>query len=1308
MEILDGYWKDKLTLFSKTSVDYVFDKLVEQGSIQTYQNVIDGIKKGENNPWQESMLLETIRAASDFLLVEDKNSDYYKNMVERIDGYIDVIYQASMTSETGHLSTHAMAYAPGLHFDANGNANWYHEAYNFGCLCESAVHYYQATGDTKLLYVACRFAEYLVDNYGYGLTADGEKKINMVCAHSIAEEALLTMYQLLNGNEELITKIENTDTRYILDIDPDDYADLVKFWIENHGNYDNRINNTSYGVYAQDAQYYFDQDKGVGHAVRANLYYTGIAAAGLEFMDYTYLESVDRIVTNIVDKQMYITGAVGAIGANEAYGDNYVLPTDGYAETCAASAFGFANQYLLKAFGQSKYADIVETEMYNGVLGSAGLDGKTFSYVNPLNTSKNARWSWHSCPCCPPMILKFYSQLQTYIYAYTDDSVYINQFVDSKATLDNGVTVTQQTDMPWGGTTTLTIGNKATELHLRVPAWAADGNISVKVNDKAVDVSADANGYIVLDVNAGDVVVYELPLTAKRVYANENVAACEGKVALTYGPIVYCLETVDNPGGASSSIDFAGGIPNDAVLTATYNEDLLGGVVTISTVGETASGTQANYTAVPYYARANRGAAGSFVWINEEVVPSGISAKDYLASCTSIREIGQSPTAAFDGNSETKWTAGNSVDVQYLLVDLGEEMDIGKVTATFGSTQAWRFNVLYSNDTETWTTFDDFSENLNAEQEFTATGEAKARYVALEFLETPVGYISIHEMQVFAPDGTTNLALNKMCGASSCFNNGESPFALVDGLLGTRYVANGVSKPQSVTMDMGEKVDITGMTINFEKETDWTYNIQVSDDGKTWTTYYEETYRCTDREITKSGSGRYVKFEITATTGRVWACAWELDIHTATEPESVMSRLKNHANNDAADKAAAKTVTDQIAALGAITSLDQKSDVEAARTAYDNLTEEQKAYVTNLDVLTAAEAKITELQAAADKEAADKAAAETVTDQIAALGAITSLEQKSDVEAARTAYNNLTEDQKGYVTNLVVLTAAEAKITELQAAADKEAADQAAADEVEALIDAIGRVTIGSKQKIKAARDAYDALTDTQKAMVDNYDVLVAAEASYRKQMIALGATIAGGAASEPAAEFPFVDVPVTAWYYDEVKEAWENDLIDGMNEKQYMPDNTLTVAQAIKLAAALHQMYYKGEVTLTNGVYNWYDSYVDYAVANRIIEAKYDNYTLAQMNTSISREEFVHIFFGAMNMDAYYACNSVAANAIPDVKMNDTFADEIYTFYRAGILTGSDAKGTFNPESSIKRSEVAAILIRMYDTNARQSISLS
>ena len=201
---------------------------------------------------------------------------------------------------------------------------------------------------------------------------------------------------------------------------------------------------------------------------------------------------------------------------------------------------------------------------------------------------------------------------------------------------------------------------------------------------------------------------------------------------------------------------------------------------------------------------------------------------------------------------------------------------------------------------------------------------------------------------------------------------------------------------------------------------------------------------------------------------------------------------------------------------------------------------------------------------------------------------------------------------------------------------------------------------------------------------------------------------IVGGDAIAPIVKFPFTDVPANAWYYDEVKEAWENDLIDGMTATEYKPDNTLTVAQAIKLAAALHQMYFDGKVTLENGAPNWYDSYVDYAISNGIIEVKYDNYTNAQMNAAISREEFVHIFFGAMSEGNYYACNYVADNAIPDVKMGDAFASEIYTFYRAGILTGSDAQGTFNPDSSIKRSEVAAILIRMYDANARQAVTLS
>ena len=188
-------------------------------------------------------------------------------------------------------------------------------------------------------------------------------------------------------------------------------------------------------------------------------------------------------------------------------------------------------------------------------------------------------------------------------------------------------------------------------------------------------------------------------------------------------------------------------------------------------------------------------------------------------------------------------------------------------------------------------------------------------------------------------------------------------------------------------------------------------------------------------------------------------------------------------------------------------------------------------------------------------------------------------------------------------------------------------------------------------------------------------------------------------------AKFPFTDVPSNSWYYSSVKAAWENDLIDGVTANEFKPNATLTVAQTIKLAAALHQLGRTGEVSLKNGGANWYDSYVNYAVTNGIIEQDYAAYTKAQMNAPVTRGEFVHIFHGAE--EAYKAINTVADNAIPDVKTTDKFAPEIYEFYRAGILTGSDAKGTFHSASTIKRSEAAAILLRMFEASARKTITL-
>ena len=189
------------------------------------------------------------------------------------------------------------------------------------------------------------------------------------------------------------------------------------------------------------------------------------------------------------------------------------------------------------------------------------------------------------------------------------------------------------------------------------------------------------------------------------------------------------------------------------------------------------------------------------------------------------------------------------------------------------------------------------------------------------------------------------------------------------------------------------------------------------------------------------------------------------------------------------------------------------------------------------------------------------------------------------------------------------------------------------------------------------------------------------------------------------ASKFPFRDVPASAWYYDAVKSAWEVQLIDGVTSTEFRPDANMTVAQAIKLASALHQMTQYGKVTLRNGAPNWYSTYVSYAIDSGLIESTYGNYTAAQMNSPVTRAEFVHIFHAAV--DDLRGMNTVTDNAIPDVKTGDAFATEIYDFYRAGILTGSDVNGTFHPADTIKRSEVAAILIRMYDSSARKSIAL-
>ena len=191
---------------------------------------------------------------------------------------------------------------------------------------------------------------------------------------------------------------------------------------------------------------------------------------------------------------------------------------------------------------------------------------------------------------------------------------------------------------------------------------------------------------------------------------------------------------------------------------------------------------------------------------------------------------------------------------------------------------------------------------------------------------------------------------------------------------------------------------------------------------------------------------------------------------------------------------------------------------------------------------------------------------------------------------------------------------------------------------------------------------------------------------------------------AEFVGNMPFVDVPASAWYADAVRDAWANGLIDGVDATHFEPDGSLTVAQAIKLAAALHQRIENGTVTLKNGS-PWYRSYLEYAVEHGVIEESYLGYSAAALNAPVQRAEFAHILYGAAK--PYAAINEIGANALPDVKTGDRYADEIYTLYRAGVLNGSDRSATFYPTSLIRRSEAAAILIRAFDEEARRTLTL-
>ncbi|MDZ7936031.1 MAG: glycoside hydrolase family 127 protein [Emticicia sp.] len=405
------------------------------------------------------------------------------------------------------------------------------------------------------------------------------------------------------------------------------------------------------GAYWQDNIPVTQQTEALGHSVRAGYLYAGMADVASMTNNLEYLTALNKVWDNAFGKKTYITGGLGQAGNWEGFGPDYELSNHAaYCETCAAISSVYWNHRMFMMYGDSKYIDILERTLYNGLISGIGLDGKSFNYENPMEynyqkgklSGENQRKPWFGCSCCPTNICRFMPSIPSYVYAQKDSRVYVNLFMSNTTTLDvlpkESVTISQKTEYPWDGMVDISVepANKngvKFSLHVRVPGWARDEAFptdlyrykdksadkpSINVNGQIVNYSLE-NGYAIIDRvwKKGDNVMMILPMKVKQVVANEKVKDNIGKIAIERGPIVYCAEFVDNNGLTSNLI-----VSDSQSFTSAYQSNLLNGVMTlrgsanalkIDNNSSVSTQTQP-LVLIPYYARSNRGQGEMRIW----------------------------------------------------------------------------------------------------------------------------------------------------------------------------------------------------------------------------------------------------------------------------------------------------------------------------------------------------------------------------------------------------------------------------------------------------------------------------------------------------------------------------------------------------------------------------------------------------------------------------------------------------------------------------------------------------------------------
>lgn len=611
IKITDAFWSQKIKTNHEVTIPIAYQKSLETGRIDNFKKAA-GLMTGPfatEYPFDDSDIFKIIEAASYSIQVYPD-----EEMEAMMDSLIFFIARAQ--EPDGYLYTTRTIKEGEPHAWA-GKARWElvnelsHELYNLGHMYEAAAAHYTATGKRSFLDVAIKSADLVCDTFGPG-------KLENYPGHQEIEIGLVKLYRITQNKR---------------------YLELAKYFLDARG---------KEGIgrpdkYNQSHLPVTEQTEAVGHSVRAAYMWTAMADVAAITGDDAYINAIHTLWHDVVDTKYYINGGIGSTSSHEGFGAPYELPNmTAYNETCAGVGNAMWNHRMFLMTGDSKYMDVLERTMFNNILTGVSQKGNTFFYPNPLSSvGQHERSEWFGCACCPPNVARFLPSMPGYIYATKENELFINLYISNESTFEmpgGDLKVRQESSLPWEGRVMMTILNDKpvlANLKLRIPGWARNRPVpgqlysylqapttstSINVNGNEQKVQIDSTGYVSIEREwkAGDQIEIEFPMEVKLVKARDEVLEDRRKVAIERGPILYCAEWPDN--GSVQNIVLA----DDATFETVFENELLGGVVTIQTTTRKASrdingkvtlSEAGPLKLIPYYLWNNRGPGEMVIWL---------------------------------------------------------------------------------------------------------------------------------------------------------------------------------------------------------------------------------------------------------------------------------------------------------------------------------------------------------------------------------------------------------------------------------------------------------------------------------------------------------------------------------------------------------------------------------------------------------------------------------------------------------------------------------------------------------------------